>query len=1074
MTQKNDPFLGKRIREYEILEVIGKGGMGAVYRARHIYLDEERAIKVIESEWAEDEDFIHRFIREARVLTRLRHPNLVELFEFGTLENNVFFMVLEFLKGESVLSRIRRLKKIPVAEATKIIHEAALGLQQAHDKDIVHRDISPDNLLLVKNNEGIEITKVIDFGIAKPRFESGQRLTVANLFIGKPEFCSPEQCGILGEEERIDGRSDIYSLAVCFYYMVTGNLPLSSATAHGYLSKHLNETPKSISSHFGPGEISESLERLIMKSLSKNRNDRPSSMKEFADALISTSQSAVPVAMVGLKTEPTFTALQPGDVFARRYRVEKLIGIGRLGSVYKAVDKFLDVPIALKVLSLEISGDSKSLERFKREVIHARKITHPNVCRTFDIGEAAGTHYVSMEFLEGKTLARMIQDQGPMQIEIGIPIVRQVLDALKEAHRVGLIHSDLKPQNIMVDDKLRACIMDFGIRVSPGAGTLTPAGTTVGNPDYMAPELFEDKNIDNRADIYSMGIMLYEVFAGRHPFGSLSPVEMIAAHLEKIPPQLSSFVPTIPSGLENIILKALQKDPAKRFRSAADLLQALDPLSASPKSVESTEQQYLANRLLAERNFLQAIEYLRSLLDRDPENLQWKKLLSIATTEKAREELRRVRILIKKGEYQQAKLRLEKIRNLNPDDTRTLEQIEKLELNIKQQTLERQNSQRETDEIELTPIPVIEPTSAEHSSRSGDQVPVQIPDKPFVQVDHHFEPEKTITRKQDRSEIAIRLFGTGRIFYDQGRFQEALDSFEAASKLLPQDQSLMEWIEVTQSALHQQTNHRDTHMPRSGKSREVADHQSTTPKERRDAEYDRLMKQGIAHFESERWHEALKCFLIAAQLNSAGPDLQNYIRATGAKQRELSGVKGSKLNIAAPARVQRPEAEKARPPVTLEAPSSRLPLVMAVALSLGILILSSGAWLGWRYFQNHRKAQESAGAPPVIPATISTVTNTVIVPAVRADVVVNVLPWAIVKISPLKNDTQYAEVIAERATPFSIELSEGEYVLEFYDKNLKAPVRQTIRVGPEKRNEFLFKTSQYDPERSTEQVLAIR
>lgn len=910
MAQKIDPFLGKRIREYEILEVVGRGGMGAVYRARHIYLDEERAIKVIESEWAQDEDFIHRFIREARVLTRLRHPNLVEFFEFGTLENNIFFMVLEFLKGENVLARIQRLKRIPVAEATKIIHEAALGLQQAHDKEIVHRDISPDNLVLVKNNEGIEITKVIDFGIAKPRFESGQRLTVANLFIGKPEFCSPEQCGILGEDEKIDGRSDIYSLAVCFYYMITGKLPFFSATAHGYLSKHLNEVPTSISSHFGPGEISKALESLIMKSLSKNRNDRPSGMKEFADALISTTRLFVPVAMVGLKTEIAFAGLRAGDVFARRYRVEKMVGIGRFGSVYKAVDKILDVPVAVKVLSLEIANDAKILERFKREVIHARKIAHPNVCRTFDIGEAGGTHYVSMEFLEGKTLARMIKDQGPLPIEIGIPIVLQVLDALKEAHRVGLIHRDLKPQNIMVDDKYRACIMDFGISVSAGARTLTPAGTTVGNPDYMAPELFENKNIDHRTDIYSMGIMCYEMFTGRHPFPSLSPVEMIAAHMEKIPPQPSSLIPTIPAGLENIILRALQKDPARRFQSTADLLQALEPLSVSRKVIDHNE--------------------------------------------KAREDLRRVRILIRKGDYQQAQLRLEKIRKLNPDDTRTLAQIEKLELNLKQRTLDRQNEQPEPDENESKSISDTESFSAEHSSPAVDPAPAQIPDTPSVQVDQHFVPENTITRKQDRSEIAMRLFGTGRILYDQGRFQEALDSFDAAHKLLPQDERLMEWIEVTQSALRQKKDYRDTDMLH-GKSQEVTDHQTTTPQQRREVEYDRLMKQGISHFEAERWQEALKCFLTAAQMNRAGSDLQNYIRVTVAKQRESSGARGERPNVTAPERIHKLESEGVRPIVALEGASFRLSLMIVLALSLAVVMLTTGAWLAWRYFHNHRR-----------------------------------------------------------------------------------------------------------------------
>lgn len=172
-----DQLIGTRIREYEILELIGRGGMGAVYRARHIYLDEERAIKLIRTQFAESEDFVNRFIREAKILAKLHHPNLVELYEFGMLENNQFFMVLEFLRGETALQRIQRIQRIPVQHALRIIHEAAMGLGAAHQKGIIHRDLSPDNLLLVQKEPGVENTKVIDFGIARPTAKETQRFT---------------------------------------------------------------------------------------------------------------------------------------------------------------------------------------------------------------------------------------------------------------------------------------------------------------------------------------------------------------------------------------------------------------------------------------------------------------------------------------------------------------------------------------------------------------------------------------------------------------------------------------------------------------------------------------------------------------------------------------------------------------------------------------------------------------------------------------------------------------------------------------------------------------------------------
>jgi serine/threonine protein kinase len=277
-----DSFLGKHIREYEILNVIGKGGMGAVYRARHIYLDEERAIKVIRPQFSASRDYLERFIREARILTRMRHPNLVLLYEFGTLDKNIFFMVLELINGESVLARIRRYGRIPIDETVRIIRAASLGLHAAHQQGIIHRDISPDNLLIVKQ-EGSEreITKVIDFGIAKPQMEGG--FTRSNLYIGKPEYGSPERIGVEGVS--VDHRADIYSLGVTMYFMITGVLPFQGKTPWEIMSKHLAEEPAPVASHFPEGEFPEALGRFISKAMAKLPANRHPSMQEFLEEL---------------------------------------------------------------------------------------------------------------------------------------------------------------------------------------------------------------------------------------------------------------------------------------------------------------------------------------------------------------------------------------------------------------------------------------------------------------------------------------------------------------------------------------------------------------------------------------------------------------------------------------------------------------------------------------------------------------------------------------------------------------------------------------------------------------------
>src|SRR5262249_32337128 len=198
---------------------------------------------------------------------------------------DTFFMVLEYVHGENVQQRIRRVGRIATLESIGIIRQVALGLASAHKKGIIHRDISPDNLLIVKSETGEEITKAIDFGIAPPLMEGTQQYTATNAFLGKPEYCSPEQTGILEAGKLIDHRTDIYSLAVTFYYMLAGKLPFYSPTPMGYLLKHATESPRPFESQELPHDIYPRLEPMIMKALSKNREQRQASMEQFAEEL---------------------------------------------------------------------------------------------------------------------------------------------------------------------------------------------------------------------------------------------------------------------------------------------------------------------------------------------------------------------------------------------------------------------------------------------------------------------------------------------------------------------------------------------------------------------------------------------------------------------------------------------------------------------------------------------------------------------------------------------------------------------------------------------------------------------
>lgn len=289
-----DPLVGKRLREYLILDLIGKGGMAKVYKARHQLLDEIRAIKFLRPELRERQECIARFHREAQIMVQLRSKNLVMLYEFGTVGNELFFLVMEYLEGESLRQRLRRTSWVPTAEAIGIVQQVALGLAEAHKLGVVHRDVSPDNILMVRE-EGREIAKVIDFGIAKNFVSGGGKITKTMKLVGKAEYVAPEQiCAPVGTEpaESVDGRTDIYSLGITFYELLCGSKPFEAKSSKAFLAKHLTETPRPVSECNPLVRVSPAIEDLLQRMLAKNKEDRPDSMETLYMELSALSHEA--------------------------------------------------------------------------------------------------------------------------------------------------------------------------------------------------------------------------------------------------------------------------------------------------------------------------------------------------------------------------------------------------------------------------------------------------------------------------------------------------------------------------------------------------------------------------------------------------------------------------------------------------------------------------------------------------------------------------------------------------------------------------------------------------------------
>ena len=263
--------------------------------------------------------------------------------------------------------------------------------------------------------------------------------------------------------------------------------------------------------------------------------------------------------------------LTTGSTFAGRYQVIEELGRGGMGRVYKVQDTDIKEKIALKLLRPEITLDRETVERFSNELKLARKISHRNVCRMFDLGRAEGTTFITMEFVPGEDLKSFIHRSKQLNIGTALSIAKQVCEGLEEAHRLGVIHRDLKPGNIVIDKDGDAKIMDFGIARSLSGRGITGAGVLIGTPEYMSPEQVEGKDIDQRSDLYSLGVILFEMVTGRVPFEGDTPFTIGVKHKSERPRNPRELNPQLPEDLSRVILRCLEKDKAKRYQTAEEL-----------------------------------------------------------------------------------------------------------------------------------------------------------------------------------------------------------------------------------------------------------------------------------------------------------------------------------------------------------------------------------------------------------------------------------------------------------------------------------------------------------------------
>lgn len=296
--------------KYQILQRLGLGGMGEIFKVRHIHLNEERVIKIMRANIASDDQALQRFLAEARLATTVKHRNLAMLYDFSTLDDGSYYMVWEYIEGTNIQRWIHDNGPMPPRLAMEIAIQALHGLDVLHQQGIIHRDISPENIMLSQDFQGKLLVKVIDFGIAKQLSdaESGQGLTQTGMFLGKLKYASPEQAGFIREGEQLDVRSDLYSFGIVVYEMLAGRAPFNATNPQGYILKHATEKPQPIA-QFNPAvTIPAKLEAVVLKSLEKDRDNRHASASDFVAELEALRSEIAPDAKFGTGEKLTISS----------------------------------------------------------------------------------------------------------------------------------------------------------------------------------------------------------------------------------------------------------------------------------------------------------------------------------------------------------------------------------------------------------------------------------------------------------------------------------------------------------------------------------------------------------------------------------------------------------------------------------------------------------------------------------------------------------------------------------------------------------------------------------------------
>jgi serine/threonine protein kinase len=611
--QEEDALIGTIFEgKYRIEQKLGDGGMGVVYRATHLMLERPVAIKLLLSNLVRDKKSTERFKREARIAGRIPHPNVTAVLDFGLSQDKFFYLVMEYLEGETLRDRLQYQGLLPLPEVVAIVAQVCDAVDAAHKCNVVHRDLKPENIFLQRKNNG-EIVKVLDFGISKFLFQDthpeNSRLT-GEALVGTPHYMSPEQC----QNGEVGPGSDIYSIGVITFELLTGHLPFWGNSPVEFMLGHMREAPPN------PLEFRDDLplavEPVIRKVLLKKPEYRYATGQAFAQDLKKALLSGSPES-VSAENKKTICAnpncgklgfLAKGrcaecrsllvDAQVRnRYRVKRLIGKGGFGTTYLAsdFDRF-EEPCIIKELSFDNSkGDdelaSTAKRLFRREAQVLLNLDHSNIPKLHAFFTLENFAYLVQDFVPGQTLYEQLREKGGTLSEDEVrKILYEIALILEYLHSCEppVIHRDIKPQNLIRHTDGRLMLLDFGAVYQKTSGE--GGNTFIASPGYAPPEQICGQAV-TKSDLYAAGATAVYLLTGENPHKFFNSKTMQIDWRQVV---------TVSNEFAHILDQLLNPDVVKRLDNATLLREMLENLgveSGNPLVDEPVERPQLDSEL---------------------------------------------------------------------------------------------------------------------------------------------------------------------------------------------------------------------------------------------------------------------------------------------------------------------------------------------------------------------------------------------------------------------------------------------------------------------------------------------